>query len=585
MRNVIYITLLLFLYTQGAHADGDISFSDLYKKYEEAIEKGEAEILENGVIAFFNDKIDFEEEQRKLDLKVSVRENFLSSNDIYICADEDITGYTPLPRADGAEQTSLKAGTKITVLEDDFIVIDKGYTVLEYAKITYEEKDYWGVNSIKEGDSTTNYLTTFGDCPKIQNRLVEAKFQEELDAEVSSEIIYLDGIPVTMGNQTVGVQYVCITDPFLNAYPNKDFSENKKLARGAEVQILQDNDSEPFTADRGGKAYEFVRVTSEGEAYWVARDFIKPYGDCKSIHKEPSNVCTQGGTMNFRDENIMGASIGTFDLGDLVYKRLGDIYSHKIAVLNSIERKFVPVSLTQESEDIVWVLDSAVNYSECAALSSGVLVTRQCRGFDPVRDSSGRIKSVRNRQFSYEMNTSDEFPLASRSIGSYFTGPARFYHSRGSRRHAAVDLYTRVRDYRGRNKGEYFSAINDGTIIALNSFYCGTFEMTVRAKNGTIWRYGEIRNPVSRNTPSSLRFRVGQGISKGDRLGQTLHVGNCAASYPPMLHLEKYKGSRFGALTVLAGRIFKRRYDLENPSCHVQRLEQKKFGASYANPN
>jgi hypothetical protein len=559
------------------------SFTTVASNFSEDIKDGKAVAISDQAVAFFNPKIDYEAELADLKDKAKLRDELFYSEKDYVCADQYITGFVGEPRTENEDNIKIPTGSVVSLLDDEPVEHQIGETEYIYVKLMFDDKEYWSASRIGERP----YITQYKDCPSIQSNVFNAEWKKRSSNNSKEEVIA--GVPITsVESSSPSVKYICVSQT-LNVYKDKELTEQHQLQLGDQVKILQGEKYEPFVQDVRGTDYEFVAFEHEGKAYWAASDFIKKFSDCDRLAREAVDVCTSaGGSVNYRGERIVSDLRGQFQLGDVIYKNNGHVYSHIVAELDGQVHKYLPVTKTPNSSEVYWVVEDVINYKSCEALERGIDVVRTCRGFDPVRNRSGNITGVKKRSFLYTLNTKDEFPLTSRPISSYFEGPGRFYHSRSGRRHAATDLYTRTLSTKGRDRGENFRAINDGLVIRIDSFYCGTYQITVRNENGTVYSYGEIVNPDEK----SARDRFGKFIpgktrvKAGQLLGQTLHVGGCASSYPVMLHLEKYSGKKSGSLTQSRRvNIFARRNDLENPSCHIQDLERKKFnGRSYANP-
>lgn len=158
-----------------------------------------------------------------------------------------------------------------------------------------------------------------------------------------------------------------------------------------------------------------------------------------------------------------------------------------------------------------------------------------------------------------------QFPLLSRPTQSYHEGMRRFRagRSKGRRLHAACDLY--------RPEGERVVAVSSGEVIRSRYyFYTGVYALEVRHDNGYVVRYGEVLAKAPAGTSSGDRIKAGQ------TLGYVGWIGNPNIS--PMLHFELYSGNVKGALTQLKRAGFQRRSDLLDPTNHLIKWEQAKFG-------
>lgn len=153
------------------------------------------------------------------------------------------------------------------------------------------------------------------------------------------------------------------------------------------------------------------------------------------------------------------------------------------------------------------------------------------------------------------------FPFARVHSESWTHAPGAFGSNRGSTRaHAGADLYAPL--------GTWIHAIAEGKVIqGPYSFYAQTFAIEVD-HGDFIARYGEIQ--------SSTAVRTGDRVQAGQRIARVGHlVGIRAPS--DMLHLELYRGTASGALTVRDstsakrhdGVSFQRRHDLMDPTALV----------------
>jgi murein DD-endopeptidase MepM/ murein hydrolase activator NlpD len=144
------------------------------------------------------------------------------------------------------------------------------------------------------------------------------------------------------------------------------------------------------------------------------------------------------------------------------------------------------------------------------------------------------------------------FPLDFKPAESYNSGMRAFgvNRSKGARKHAGVDLYA--------VKGTPIRAMADGKVVQEYAFYLGTRALEVD-HGEMILRYCEISH-------------VAPGIKKGESVkrGQVIaYVGQLVFKdglKMSMLHLEAYKGTMTGPLTVQAAKPYQRRADLFDPT-------------------
>jgi murein DD-endopeptidase MepM/ murein hydrolase activator NlpD len=150
------------------------------------------------------------------------------------------------------------------------------------------------------------------------------------------------------------------------------------------------------------------------------------------------------------------------------------------------------------------------------------------------------------------------FPLARVYAQSWTKSPGAFGSGRGGgRAHAGADLYAPL--------GTWIHAITAGKVIqGPYEFYAKTYALEVD-HGDFVARYGEIQ--------SSSPVRAGDRVRPGQRIARVGHlVGINVPS--DMLHLELYKGTASGQLTVRDGSgakrhdgmDFQRRKDLMDPT-------------------
>ncbi|MFK5913444.1 MAG: peptidoglycan DD-metalloendopeptidase family protein [Woeseiaceae bacterium] len=144
------------------------------------------------------------------------------------------------------------------------------------------------------------------------------------------------------------------------------------------------------------------------------------------------------------------------------------------------------------------------------------------------------------------------FPLQAKPSESYKSGIRAYGTNRsgGKRKHAGVDLYA--------PKGTAIRAIKDGKVIQHYSFYLGTRALEID-HGDMIIRYGEVSH-VAPGITSGASVKRGQIIAYVGEL--VFKSGNKMS----MLHLEAYKGTTTGALTVRSAAPYQRRSDLFDPT-------------------
>ncbi len=514
-------------------------------RMESAIEDDEAEVTSEGVVSFFNPRIDHEFEQRKRHILTTVRENLLQSEDLFLCVDNYLSGYAEAP-LEGERVRLERTIEPVTLLDEEPIEVDEGGKISKFVKITYDGTDYWAKESILEKSSEvlTSYITTFSGCAKIQSDIEEHKIEEALTAEIEAR-------PPRSSRS----KYVCTQESGrIGAHSDQELNRENELRDGAEVAILQGSASEPFDTDAG---VTYIRVKHERSAYWVAQDYIKSYEDCPKIHTEAVEVCTAG-KLNYyeSDSQITGRDpVDQFNGFTSVYKFTGHIYSKKV-ILNSSgqEVTYVPVKRTQDAEEIYWVAENYVP-QECT-LNPEAKIT-----FRGKRDS---CTVVRN----------DNFPLAHAALFDYYdrssTGTARFDASRGSRRHAATDLYSYRRQSSQANHtwGKAVTAVDAGRVVSVANYGRGCKRVTIQSKHGYTWNYAEV---------GRVQVKRGDWVNTGDDIATTRKYGR-GRDYPAMLHLEKFDALITNPREGRQNRRYQRNRSITDPSCHVEYMENRKFG-------
>ena len=157
------------------------------------------------------------------------------------------------------------------------------------------------------------------------------------------------------------------------------------------------------------------------------------------------------------------------------------------------------------------------------------------------------------------------YPLPIKATEDYHTGARRFGSSRsgGKRRHAGIDLYA--------PKGTPVRAMADGVVLIIRDFYCRTSQIVVD-HGSFIARYGEV-DPA----PQNIFVKVGQGVKRGDPLGEVGHlVGIKVPS--DMLHLELYETTenpQKKGLTQKGNSPYQRRVDVFDPAPSIDIAEMK----------
>lgn len=161
------------------------------------------------------------------------------------------------------------------------------------------------------------------------------------------------------------------------------------------------------------------------------------------------------------------------------------------------------------------------------------------------------------------------FPVPSAERNTWSSGMGAFgaRRSSGKRAHAGIDIYARL--------GAPVRAIEAGIVAGTsNAYYRGTGAVTVQNADGTVWRYCELRTPIT--------VRTGQTVRAGQVIG---YVGDLKLTgIPQMLHLERFRGTlpngtpARGPLTVSPGLRdargvpYVRRGDLYDPTNEITPL-------------
>jgi len=102
----------------------------------------------------------------------------------------------------------------------------------------------------------------------------------------------------------------------------------------------------------------------------------------------------------------------------------------------------------------------------------------------------------------------------------------RFGAHRGGRFHAGIDLYA--------NAGDPVVAMEDGRVVAMTTFFHGTWALFLCTNSGITLNYGEI----GRNSWRDFGIQKGSIVKKGQPIAR---VG-LASGGSHMLHFETYRG-------------------------------------------
>lgn len=144
------------------------------------------------------------------------------------------------------------------------------------------------------------------------------------------------------------------------------------------------------------------------------------------------------------------------------------------------------------------------------------------------------------------------FPFETKPSESYKTG-IRAYgsnRSKGKRKHAGIDLYA--------PKGTAIRAMKDGKVLQHYSFYLGTHALEID-HGDMIIRYGEISRVAD-------GIKTGVNVKRGQIIAYVGELVFKSGNKMSMLHLEAYKGTGSGALTVRSSKPYQRRSDLFDPT-------------------
>jgi murein DD-endopeptidase MepM/ murein hydrolase activator NlpD len=167
-------------------------------------------------------------------------------------------------------------------------------------------------------------------------------------------------------------------------------------------------------------------------------------------------------------------------------------------------------------------------------------------------DPKGKSLAVLNNLLG--TSNSILFPVTFRPSQSYKTGMRAFGANRsGGRKHAGCDLYA--------PNGTAIRAIKNGTVIQDYPFYLGTRALEI--DHGDILvRYGEISRVAS-------GIKADASVLRGQVIAYVGELKFPSGTKMSMLHIEFYKGTSSGPLTVNGALPYKRRADLINPTSYL----------------
>ena len=174
-------------------------------------------------------------------------------------------------------------------------------------------------------------------------------------------------------------------------------------------------------------------------------------------------------------------------------------------------------------------------------------------------DPNGR--TIHNLAAYQNTNSPILFPLAFRPAQSYKPGMRAFGSSRasGNRKHAGCDLYA--------VKGTPIRAVQDGSVIQEYPFYMNTRALEVDHGNYIV-RYCEISNVAP-------GIKKGAAVSRGQVIDYVGELSFPSGNRMSMLHIEFYKGTLKGPLTVRGRAPYQRRADLVDPTAVLGNAKMK----------
>lgn len=517
--------------------------------FADPIHQGSAEFLgEEGLVAFFNPRINQTYQRKILGLQVMIREELLSSEEMFMCVNNNLAGFPTKP-GDASERVDLnKTPVPIEILDAEGVLIERGTgnnTIEDhFIKIKYVDgNEYWVKKSVraKGSEETTSFVTEFADCAKIQADVENHRYEEASEEARAS-------IPTRSSR----LKYVCTQSSSLSASETIELGKEHLLEKGSEVVVIQGILSTPFE-DENGNTY--IRVQHDRERYWVAEKYIKIYDDCASVQTQAVEVCVETDLNYYKTSQQIteGEPEGQFGSFQNVFRDYGNLYSKKVMLKeDGSEVTFVPVKTSQTSIDVLWVAEKYV--PAVCGLDAEAEVT------------------FRGRNDTCEVRRNDNFPLAHPARFDYYTGSAKFGSGRmgTSRLHGAIDLYSYSRYGNGSRDtwGTFFYAMDDGEVVSISDYGRQTKRITIQSDYGYTWNYAEV---------GRLQFEVGDRVDRGEHIGTTKrYARNDGGKYPAMLHTEKFDALITSPREGRLNRRYNRNNNIENPSCHVEYMEQHK---------
>ncbi len=188
----------------------------------------------------------------------------------------------------------------------------------------------------------------------------------------------------------------------------------------------------------------------------------------------------------------------------------------------------------------------------------------KCAGYKESLDNDDKDDTPETLDLSgagFSLSNCCTFPMKKKPQESFTEGMRRFgaRRSRGSRAHAAADLY--------QSQYQPVYAITAGKVLRDRvSFYLGTVVTEIEHPGGFIARYGELAG--ARLKP----LKLGSTVKAGQLIGFIKKV-NTRSVKSAMLHFELYSGKASGPLTTKYGK-YQRRSDLINPTRYLTEWEK-----------
>ena len=164
------------------------------------------------------------------------------------------------------------------------------------------------------------------------------------------------------------------------------------------------------------------------------------------------------------------------------------------------------------------------------------------------------LESSNNEVDRFTAEALSEWTLPLQDAFEAVTGCRRFGSGRsGGRVHAGIDFVAPA--------GTPVYACQSGTVISVNKFYEGTYEVVIQHDDASILRYGEVSSLV----------KVGDCVEQGEQIAVIIR----ASGGTEMLHLECFYGTEFSlsltqtwnrAYSYVPSARYQRRADLMDPT-------------------